>query len=247
MADPAYEPGSYWDERLASTGGLRATGHHSYSESYNRWLYRAKGRALSRALARIGPPGRTLDIGSGTGWVIERLLAAGAAVEGSDIAPAAIEALAKTHPGVPLIKADIGAEPLPREDATYRTVTALDVFYHVVDDARWLAALDEVARVLEPGGALIVTDSLGTDDTEPAPHVRMRSESTWRDAAERAGLELEWQTPLYRWLSRDRRRGLLQHLPDRARGPLEYALELAVPRAPHMKMAALRRAGVQAS
>ena len=50
-----HRPEAYWSERLDGEFNLKGTGHIGYSRGYNRWLYRAKGRALRRALKSVNP------------------------------------------------------------------------------------------------------------------------------------------------------------------------------------------------
>jgi len=242
MGSEPYEPRHYWSDRLEREFSLRGTGHLSYSVGYNRWLYRAKRRALKRGLADA-PSGRALDVGSGTGWVVRELLRRGESVEGCDIAPAVVERLRTELPEVPFMQVELGIEPVPRGDGTYDLVTALDVLYHVTDDQAWGTAVAELARVTRPGGAVVVSDGLGVNDRAPAPHVRLRSLQRWRELAAGSGLRLERTVPLYGWLSRDPEAGLFRHLPGAVRGPAEYALELAARREPHMSIAVLVRVG----
>lgn len=232
-----YDAARYWSDRLDADYSLRATGHWMYSEGYNRWLYRAKARALRRALKGCHAPLHALDIGSGTGWVVEQLLAWGASVDGSDIAAPALDGLRRRHPGLTFFELAIGTDRVPRPDGTYALITAFDVMYHVTDDAQWTAAVGELARLLRPGGRLVITDGLGADDREPAPHVRFRSMTRWLDQAAAAGLEPVDSGPLFRWLSRSRQAAGFRRVPDAVRGPLEYALETVAPRAPHMSWA----------
>ncbi len=236
-----YCPGEYWTRRLESERSLRGTGHILYSEGYNRWLYRAKRRALRRALGDAVAQTRALDAGCGSGWVVGQLTAMGASVDGFDIAAPAVERLRAQSEGGDFFQLALGEEPIPRPDASYDLVTALDVAYHVVDDQRWENAVAEMARVLRPGGRLMVTDSLGPVDRRASAHVRFRSAQRWRDAASDAGLRLESTGPLYRWLSRDPGRGGFSRLPGRVRGALEYGLETLAPRSPHMRWAILRK------
>jgi SAM-dependent methyltransferase len=241
IADQESSEREYWSRRLETHCSLRGTGHLSYSDAYNAWLYRGKHRALAPLLDRLGRRSRVLDLGSGTGWVIGELLARGLLAEGCDLVDAAVERLRARYPGVEFFVVELGGEPIPRPDAAYDALTALDVLYHVTDDARWAAALGEIARVLRPGGTLVVSDGLGDLDRVPAEHVRFRSKHRWSEAAAAVGLELEELRPLYRWLSRDPGHGPLSRVPGAVRGPIEYGLELGWRRTPHMRLAVLRR------
>ncbi len=237
-----FEAAGYWEERLSDDFSLRGTGHISYSEGYNDWLYRRKGEVLGAALEGIGSGSRILDVGSGTGWCVAQLLARGMRVEGCDLTSTSVERLSERYPAVPFMRVAIGNDAIPRDSGAFGAVTVMDVLYHVTDDALFSSALREIARVLEPGGLLVATDQLGSDDAAPAEHVRFRSRGLWEEAAAGAGLQLERLLPLYRWLSRDREELRFQRLPGRVRGLLEYGLERVRPDPPHMRCAVLRRA-----
>jgi SAM-dependent methyltransferase len=119
------------------------------------WWY-AGQRAIATAL--LGPalggrlPGkaRVLDAGCGTGFNLLALSRLGRAT-GIDLAPEAL-AFCKER-GVRAVRASLLG--LPFADATFDAVTSFDVLYHawVTDDR---AAVGEMARVLAPGGALLV-------------------------------------------------------------------------------------------
>jgi SAM-dependent methyltransferase len=231
---PEYRPEEYWTARLERDFSLRGVGHVSYSERYNAWLYRRKRDVLRGALAGIAPPVRALDVGSGVGWVVAELLEqVGAEVEGCDIAAVAVERLRRRFPRASFFQAALGAEPLPRAEASYGLVTVLDVAYHVVDDEGWLAGVADLARLLAPGGRLVVSDGLQDVDRTPQPHVRFRSRARWEAALDAAALDLVAVEPCFRWLSRERAQRGFAHLPDGARGAIEYGLERVAPRPAH--------------
>jgi SAM-dependent methyltransferase len=236
-----YRPAEYWSRRLEREFNLRGTGHLQYNEAYNAWLYRAKRRALNRAMRCAGRPSSALDVGSGVGWVVAELLGRGLDVEGCDIAPVAVDGLRRRFPERSFFQLALGDEAVPRPEASYDLVTALDVSYHITDDARWRLAVAEIGRVLCPGGSLIVIDGLGEREISPAAHVRFRSLDAWTAAGREAGLEIHALLPCYRWISRERGTGALSRLPDGVRGATEYALEWLVPRRPHMRCGVLRR------
>jgi SAM-dependent methyltransferase len=237
-----YKPAQYWSRRLEGHYDLSGTGHLSYSTGYNEWLYRAKRRALKRAIGDVPSGAAALDLGSGTGWVVRELLAAGLKTTGCDIAALAVSRLRERFPQARFFETTLGAQRLEVEDGSQDLVTAFDVTYHVTDDEAWREALREAARVLRPGGLLVVTDGFGGDDRMPDTHVRFRSLDRWTAAAADAGFRLERLDPYFRWLSRDRHEGaIVRRLPDRVRGATEYVLETIAPREPHMRLAVFSR------
>jgi SAM-dependent methyltransferase len=115
-----------------------------YSVEERHWWY-AGMRQVAAAFGAI-PLGRRLDAGCGTGFELAR-----SGGIGVDISLEAVAACRRR--GVTVARADISA--LPFADGSFDVVTCFDVLYHrqVRDDA---AAVRELARVLAPGGALIL-------------------------------------------------------------------------------------------
>ncbi len=117
--------------------------------------------ALVSAEKRGWVRGTVLDAGCGTGEHALFFAAAGHAVVGVDVAPAAIaRAVAKAterrlaHPPR-FVVADILAQPEAFDDTSYDTVVDVG-FFHTLDDderATWRALL---ARLLAPGGVLVM-------------------------------------------------------------------------------------------
>jgi len=118
------------------------------------WWFRGRRRLLASEIARLGlPPGaEILDVGTSTGTNLRLLRELGhqrvSALDSSQIAIdyVAAKGLGRVRLG------DICALPWP--DDSFDLVLVTDVIEHVDDDA---AALAEVARILRPGGAAIVT------------------------------------------------------------------------------------------
>jgi SAM-dependent methyltransferase len=119
-------------------------------------------------VARLsGEPKRILDVGCGNGRYTTRLREAfpGAEVIGVDLASGILETVPE-----PTVVADVA--DLPFEDGSADVVLAMHMLYHVPDIP---AALDELRRVLAPGGVLFVS-TLASDD-------KHEYEPLWRDAA----------------------------------------------------------------
>jgi len=115
-------------------------------------------RTADIALSSQPHPSRVLDVGCGTGYML-RVLAGRCpgAVElaGVDPASSMIE-MARTSTADPRVVVEVGcAEHLPYPDACFDLVVSTTSFDHWADQR---AGLAECARVLVPGGSLVVAD-----------------------------------------------------------------------------------------
>ncbi len=98
------------------------------------------------------PLGAVLDYGCGNGAFLERIAKRCTARYAVDIDAEKVEAAGR-HAGITARPITSG-DRLPFEDATFDTVTILDVIEHVTDEN---AVLVELARVLKPQGRLLLT------------------------------------------------------------------------------------------
>lgn len=95
---------------------------------------------------------KVLDIGSGTGRVVRRLLANGAVVTGMDGAANMVERVRTAHPEVDMHQGLLG-DTLPFPDASFDAVVSLRVIKYLSD---WSVALSEISRVLVEGGIVVL-------------------------------------------------------------------------------------------
>lgn len=230
----SYDAPAYWSQRLGAEPNLRATGMVGLSPGFNRWLYRRKSEVLRSVIADRARSAVALDAGCGAGWGTRLLLECGAQVTACDLVPAAVERAASL-PGVDAFRHELGAEALPLADASVDVAISVDVLYHVVDDAQWAAAVTELARVLRPGGTLVVTDWYGDGDLEPAAHVRLRSRARWLGLASELGMRVVADEPLQRWLAREPIGVVRRLTPGYVLGALEYGLERVAPEPAHTR------------
>jgi C_GCAxxG_C_C family probable redox protein len=110
-------------------------------------------RDIALTEADIQPGRIAADIGAGSGFISRGLAARGAQVIAVDQSPAMLEQL-RRH--VPAADCRIGAaESLPLADGEVDYVFANMYLHHVPDPA---VALREMARILRPGGKVVITD-----------------------------------------------------------------------------------------
>lgn len=115
------------------------------------------------------PGGRVLDVATGTGGMIERLLdtlPGITAITGIDLIdpatrPGGLENSVFSRPGVRFVVMD--AHHLEFDDASFDTVTIGNSLHHLTDPRRVLA---EMARVLRPGGGVLISEMVRDGQTE---------------------------------------------------------------------------------
>jgi SAM-dependent methyltransferase len=151
------------------------------------WWYRERRHLLDRAIARL-PAGRALDVGAAGGGNTRVLRARGwqaTALEyGEDGAAVAAER------GLDVMRADATRLPLP--DTSVDLVVAFDVLEHIEDDH---AAVQEVHRVLAPGGTYLVAvpadPRLWSSHDEAVGHVRRYTRTSLVDLLTSEGFTIE--------------------------------------------------------
>ncbi|MEV5977417.1 class I SAM-dependent methyltransferase [Streptomyces sp. NPDC052114] len=132
-----------------------------YAASYEGWrpaarYYRSRLHVIDEAL-RAGPRGRLLDVGCGPGMLVRHLLDTRPGdfqITGCDLSPAMVDAAAvraKESGDAELTVARV--EDMPFPDGHFDVVVAMGVLEYSDADA----GLREIARVVRPGGLVVVT------------------------------------------------------------------------------------------
>lgn len=125
-----------------------------HPEIFNPVEQRRLHRALEAALGELrtgADPARALDLGCGTGNLTGHLLELGAGVVAADVSPEFLETVRRRHGATGRVQTfqlngtDLGGLP----DGSLDLVCAYSVLHHIPD---YLAAIDEICRVLAPGG-----------------------------------------------------------------------------------------------
>lgn len=156
------------------------------------WWYRARRRILAALIERKLPlpdNARILEIGCGTGHNLEMLKRFGR-VDAVEIDSAA-RAIASARLGHAVINA-----PLPElsgiADGSYDLVAIFDVLEHIEEDEE---ALISIARVLKPGGRILITVPahpwMWSGHDRVNHHKRRYTRETLTEVIEAAGLKLE--------------------------------------------------------
>jgi ubiquinone/menaquinone biosynthesis C-methylase UbiE len=193
-------------------------------QEFNQWAQAGRGDEMEDhhsditdqtiALMNLQPGDRVLDLGCGTGWASRRLARVVTAGEivGLDVADEMLRRAEQTSNEFSNLHFVWGtAESVPFEDDHFSKVLSVESFYYYADQGK---ALDELRRVMAPGGRLFILINLYTDNhyslrwvSELKVQVQARSEAEYIEMLRQHGFE-----------SVEARR-----IPDRSPSPDEYS------------------------
>jgi 2-polyprenyl-3-methyl-5-hydroxy-6-metoxy-1,4-benzoquinol methylase len=260
----SFRPDAYWEERLRAHGDERGVGDIGLTRAYNSYLYKVRRRVFRRIVRQLPlAPGstRVLDIGSGTGVYIEEWRRWGAKeVTGADITQIVVDRLSAAFPANRFLKIDIGSADMSAlQSERFEVVSAFDVLFHIVDDARYQQAIQNAASLVMPGGWFLYSDNLVRQGTRMS-HFVSRKEGSILETLKRNGFEVRKRIPMFvlmndpvrsaspllqRWFGivyRGASRGELSgELIGRALYPLELAATRLVKNGPSTEVLLCRR------
>lgn len=164
----------------------------------------ADAGALARLVAHVAPrpTAHVLDVGAGAGHTALAFAARVARVVALDVTPQMLEEVQRNAAlrGLDNVSVQQGvAEALPFEPGSFDVVTCRLTTHHFADLPR---AVGEMARVLRPGGHLVIVDTMAPEDDEldrqineiewlrDPSHIRNYRPSEWRALVEGAGLRV---------------------------------------------------------
>lgn len=191
--------------------------------------YLRKRVAFIRQHAGAGP---LLDVGCGTGLLLEQLVNLGYAATGLDPSRGMLEQLRRRRPDISTV-AGSGAA-LPFADGAFGLVYCVAVLHHVAEPDAVRATLREMSRVTRPGGHVLIWDHNPHNPYWPLLMRRVPQDS----GAERlipqaeivAGLRAGGATPVL-----TRQLGLVPDFAPPALLPLAVATERAVEATPGLR------------
>ncbi|HEY4107195.1 MAG TPA: class I SAM-dependent methyltransferase [Polyangiaceae bacterium] len=158
--------------------------------------------------AGIEQPASLIDVGCGWGVNLSAFEAAGYRICGLDTSRQILDLI--DQPGRSLIQADL-TQPLPANHAQYEAGLMLDVLEHLDDDR---GALRRVARLIRPGGMLIVSvpalPELFSEYDRMQGHRRRYTAESFRSIFEDSGFSVvdqhwwgAWMVPILKRMRRD--------------------------------------------
>jgi hypothetical protein len=197
--ESAYRPRDYWGQRVAGDGSLANVGQAALGP-YNQYAYPFRLGALDRLTAGIPVKGtRVFDGGFGEGVYLDYWTRRGvASVAGIDFSDRAVAAGLRRFPAYDLKAGDLSRADDFTPFRRYEIVTAIDVMYHIVDDAAWSAAIGNMLSLVSPEGYFIFSDKFPRRGTwQPMPHVRRRSRAMWDERLAAGGFEVVRRLPVF--------------------------------------------------
>lgn len=122
----------------------------------NRYICRIRDEAFSYALRGMPFGSKVLDFGCGTGSSTASLINLGFSVKGVDIAPALLEHATRRCPQAEFFL--VNGETIPLADGSLDAVVTYVVLSYLVDKEFLISTLEEIYRVLKPGGRLVLIE-----------------------------------------------------------------------------------------
>ncbi|WP_405434538.1 class I SAM-dependent methyltransferase [Micromonospora sp. NBC_00617] len=189
------ENAAYWDRRHRTESALRSGGDMSYDESANRMFYILR---LGMLLDIIGhhadpvAPLRLLDAGCGKGWFSRQLARFGHQVDAIDASSTAIETCRAEGGAVRFHQSTLSGW---RSPVLYDVVTAVDVLFHILDEAEWERSVGNLASLVRLHGRLVVSDWGGPGDQTFGDYQVVRGPDRYVTLLRAAGLRHDGWRP----------------------------------------------------
>jgi len=199
VSEKDYLPEEYWRNRFEEEFSLRTVGNLSLGFWYNRWLYKARIRALKNLLKeeKLDVKGKSvLEIGVGSGYYIDFWKSEGiSSLAGLDITEKSVSTLKTKYPEYHFQQTDIaGNIDLDRK---MDLITCMDVLYHLVDDNAFDRAISNIKDLSDKNAYIIISDFFLTNPTKPAFHEYHRTLGRYEETLSRNDFRLIRLEPIF--------------------------------------------------
>jgi len=197
----AYDAKEFWNQRFKKHGHTGEVDRVLYEYDQPQRL-RAINLVLRRATIPLGPGTKILDVGCGTGDLIESLLKrSGLDIAGIDVSDETIDYAERRFSG----RSDVRLLTKKLEDLdfppnSFDLVFGINVLQHLTNAWAFSAAVENMVRVLRNGGYVLVMDfsPLKVKSRTPASYLIIRSRDEYVKAFEQEGCSLVYECGLPR-------------------------------------------------
>ena len=139
---------------------------------FNRWAEAGEGEKMEHhhlditrktlRLMDLRPEHRVMDLGCGAGWATRLLARESGSVVGLDVADEMIRLARESSGAFGNVRYAVGsASQIPEADDSFDRILSVESFYYYADQG---LALQEIFRVLTPGGRLFILINLYKDN-----------------------------------------------------------------------------------
>jgi SAM-dependent methyltransferase len=194
-----FDPADYWENRLDADFALRSVGRINWGPYFNWWAYRIRRMVFTRLVRSLGIDFQSvdaLDVGTGTGFYIDCWRQQGVrSVTGADITDVAVGNLRRRYPNIEFHVVDIGGDLGPLCCRRFDAVSCMDVLFHIVDDARYQRAFENINSILRPGGLLIFSEGFVHGPARRSTHIVHRPLCEIENVVRAAGFRIVQRRP----------------------------------------------------
>lgn len=195
-----FNPKDYWENRLNKNFNLHGVGDIGLGVNYNNYLYKVRKFAFHKIMNRLNinfSDKKIMDIGSGTGFYIERWRELNVkSIHGTDITNVVVNNLSKKFPDNSFSQIDIG-EKIDNPQPTYDFISAFDVLFHIVDDERFNQAIQNIHGLLNKNGYFVISDNFVHGETKRLEHQVSRSYKYMTNTIEQTGFKHVKTLPMF--------------------------------------------------
>jgi SAM-dependent methyltransferase len=192
MKEMIKESREYWDEMAQHGPDASVADPYDNRGSKNKYVDLIESQAILDALADIPPSARILDFGCGSGNISKKLDDIGYRPVGVDIS---FNLLKYTHRhefrgAVLFVQYD--GRNLPHRAGSFDACVTNGVLQFVLDNGLLHRTLDDIFRVLKPGGRLVASDHTHRNSVyQPQKKKVMRSEKEIVELLSRSGFRIK--------------------------------------------------------
>jgi SAM-dependent methyltransferase len=195
----------YWETRLQKTYGLEGVGYKGLGEAYNKWMYKVRKRVFNKSIQKLDinlSTASVLDIGSGTGFYIDRWKEQQVKdLMGVDLTRIAVDKLSERFKEFQFLELDISDKIDVLQGKKFDIISAFDVLFHIVDEIKFEQAIVNIANLLKPGGTFILSDNFIHSPRIEATHHISRTLDDFTKVLKKNGFEIILRKPSFYFLN----------------------------------------------